>query len=92
MNDYWVVTENSTGKVIAHCGEEHDAMLMISFDVQNRTYRKQRFILDQVINVSSSGIKELSGQQGLPEAKIPLSNFQQQVCLPESQANPIITK
>lgn len=72
MKDYWIVIEKTTGRVIAHCGEEIDAMLMVSFDNHNRIYRKQKFIMDQVITISSSGIKELPGQQGLPEAKINL--------------------
>lgn len=72
MNDYWVVTDKRTGRVICHCGEEQDAIRMILFD-HNRVYRKQKFLMDQVINVSSSGIKELPGQQGLPEAKTSFS-------------------
>lgn len=67
MTDYWVVIDKRTGRVICHCGEEYDALQMIMFD-SNRIYRKQKFIMEQVINVSSSGIKELPGQQGLPAA------------------------
>lgn len=91
MKDYWVVIDQTTGRVICHCGEEQDAIQMTLFK-HNRIYRKQKFIMDQVINVTSSGIKELPGQQGLPEAKVPLPNIQQQVWLPESQSKPIITK
>ena len=71
MTDYWVVTDKRTGRVICHCGEEQDAVRMTLFD-HNRVYRKQKFIMDQVINITSSGIKELPGQQGLPAAKINL--------------------
>lgn len=91
MNDYWVVSEKSTGRVICHCGEEKDAIMMLMLG-PNRVYRKQKFIVDQVINVTSSGIKELPGQQGLPAAKTPLPDLQQQIWLPESQAKPINTK
>jgi hypothetical protein len=26
MYDYWVVIDKTTGRVIAHCGEENDAL------------------------------------------------------------------
>lgn len=67
MNEYWVVLERSTNKVIAHCGEERDAIMMLLLDSKNgRVCKKQRFINDQVINITFSGIKELPGQLGLP--------------------------
>lgn len=66
MYDYWVVTEKTTGKVIAHCGEERDAIMLYNFDTNNRSYRKQRFILDQVIDITSTTDKQLPGQIGLP--------------------------
>jgi len=66
MYDYWVVTETRTGRVIAHCGDEIDAMMLVSFDKDKRTYRKQKFIMDQVITVSSTTDKQLPGQVGLP--------------------------
>jgi hypothetical protein len=66
MYDYWIVTDTRTGKVIAHCGEEIDALMLVGFDRDKRSYRKQRFIMDQVITVSSTTDKELPGQVGLP--------------------------
>jgi hypothetical protein len=92
MNDYWVVTERSTGRVISHCGEESDAMMMVAFNVQNRTYRKQKFIMDQVIDVTSTVDKQLPGQQGLPAAKYPLPPLQQDIQLPEGVQIPFNTK
>jgi len=69
MNEYWVVTENRTGRVIAHCGDINDAIMLVSFDLVNRSYRRQRFILDQVITVTSTTDKQLPGQIGLPAAQ-----------------------
>lgn len=66
MYDYWVVTDTRTGRVIAHCGEELDAMMLVGFDKDKRSYRKQKFILDQVITVASTVDKQLPGQIGLP--------------------------
>jgi len=88
MNDYWVVIKKSTGRVIAHCGEEADAIMMVSFDNHNRIYRKQKFIMDQVINITSSGIKELPGQQGLPEGQ-PFVLESEKIRLPKGEGKPI---
>jgi len=94
MHDYWVVTDKTTGRVICHCGEEYDALTMVSFDTNKRTYRKQKFIMDQVITVTASTDKQLPGQQGLPAAKevFPPIDLQQQVWLPEGQGVPVNTK
>ena len=88
MYDYWVVTEKSTGKVIAHCGEEKDAQMLFAFDPNNRSYRKQRFIMDQVIDVTSTYDKQLTGQIGLPCGEVGhLKEFR--VKLPEGEGLPV---
>lgn len=91
MYDYWVVIEKTTGRVIAHCGEEKDARMLFEFDPDRRSYRKQKFILDQVITVTSTQDKQLPGQQGLPAAKeeLPPVELQQQVWLPEGIGDPL---
>jgi hypothetical protein len=92
MNEYWIVTENKTGRIIAHCGDINDAIMMVAFDSENRSYSRQRFILDQVITVTSTTDKQLPGQIGLPAAKeqLPPIELQQQVWLPEYQEEPVI--
>jgi hypothetical protein len=70
MYEYWVVVERTTGRVIAHCGEENDAIMLVGFDLQNRSYRKQKFIMDQVIDVTSTTDKQLPGQLGLPAGQV----------------------
>ena len=92
MNEYWIVTENKTGRIIAHCGDINDAIMMVAFDSENRSYSRQRFILDQVITVTSTTDKQLPGQIGLPAAKeqLPPIELQQQVWLPEDQEEPVI--
>ncbi len=91
MNEYWIVTENKTGRIIAHCGDINDAIMMVAFDSENRSYSRQRFILDQVITVTSTTDKQLPGQIGLPAAKeqLPPIELQQQVWLPEDQEEPV---
>jgi hypothetical protein len=92
MNEYWIVTENKTGRVIAHCGDINDAIMMVGMDSSNRSYSRQRFILDQVITVTSTIDKQLSGQVGLPaaEEQLPPIELQQQVWLPEGHEEPVI--
>lgn len=94
MYDYWVVTDKITGRVIAHCGEENDALMLIGFDTDRRTYRKQKFIMDHVITITATQDKQLPGQQGLPAAKeeLPPIDLQQQVWLPEGQGVPFNAK
>lgn len=86
----FTVTENRTGRKICECGDEKDAMMMVELDPGNRTYTRDRFILDQIIDVTSTTDKQLPGQVSLPAAKeeLPPVELQQQVWLPESQAIP----
>ena len=86
MYDYWVVIDKTTGRVICHCAAESDALMMVAFDKDKRTYRKQMFIMDQVIDITSETDKQLPGQQGLPAGKIRLEDAQQQLELRESDA------
>ena len=91
MNEYWIVKDNKTGKVIAHCGDINDAILMVSLN-PNRSYSRHRFLNDQVIDVTSTVDKQLPGQQGLPAAKYPLPNFEKETYLPQGTQVPINTK
>ena len=91
MNEYWIVKDNITGKVIAHCGDINDAIMMVSLD-SNRSYSRHRFLSDQVIDVTSTVDKQLPGQQGLPAAKYPLPNFEEEVYLPQGTKVPLNTK
>jgi len=84
MNEYWIVTNNRTGKVICHCADINDAIMMVSFDTANRSYSRHRFIMDQVIDVTSTTDKQLPGQIGLPAAKLRLEDAQQQLELMQS--------
>ena len=59
MNEYWIVTENKTGRVICHCSDINDAIMMVGFDPHNRSYSRHRFIMDQVIDITSTSQKQL---------------------------------
>jgi len=74
MNEYWIVTENKTGRVISHCGDINDALMMVNFDPHNRSYSRHRFLMDQVIDITSTTDKQLPGQIGLPTGKVEALN------------------
>ena len=89
MNEYWIVTENRTGRVIAHCGDINDAIMMVGFDPNHRSYNRHRFIMDQVIDITSTTDKQLPGQQGLPAGQIQVLNSYREK-LPQGVGKPVI--
>ncbi len=89
MNEYWVVIEKRTGRTIAHCGDINDAIMMVSFDPNNRSYNRQRFIVDQVIDITSTVDKQLPGQIGLPPGKYKIED-RKIYKLEEGEGNPVI--
>lgn len=89
MNEYWIVTENKSGKVICHCGDINDAIMMVSLDSSNRSYKRNRFLSDHVIDVESTTNKQLPGQQGLPAGKVEQINPHRER-LPEGNQEPVI--
>jgi hypothetical protein len=89
MNEYWVVKNKKTGKVISHCGDINDAIMMVSFDPHNRSYSRHRFIMDQVIDISSTTDKQLPGNIGLPSGQVNQIN-PEIIRLNEGQGEPII--
>ena len=49
--DYFSVIDKRTGKKLLDCGEEIDALNMVAFDPQNRTYTRNKFLMGQVVDV-----------------------------------------
>ena len=88
MNEYWIVTDNRTGRVIANCGDINDAIMLVSFDTYYRSYRRHRFLVDQVIDISLTTDKQLSGQLGLPTGKVNTLK-PHKIRLPEGQQQPV---
>jgi hypothetical protein len=88
QQEFWSVYED--GRKIADCGWERDAMNLCSMR-PNRTYRKNKYLQDQVIDVTATVDKQLPGQQGLPPAKIRVNGqeLDAQQKLPESEYEPI---
>jgi len=84
--DYFSVIETKTGRKIADCGEEQDALALVAFDPANRTYTRNKFLMGQVIDVEMP--------KALPATNIAVSNVQEyvprqeqlgQIKLPEGQ-------
>ena len=86
MYDYWEVLD-PLGKKIANTGTIDDAINLCQMRGQGHTYRKVKFIMDQVIDITSTTDKQLPGQQGLPPAKITIGGQEiaVQQSLPESE-------
>jgi hypothetical protein len=88
MNEYWIVRDNRTGRVIAHCGDINDAMMLVALDSYYRSYSRHRVLMDHVINVTSTTDKQLPGQLGLPAGK--LNTLEpHNIRLPEGQQQPV---
>lgn len=88
QRDYWSVY-SPQGRKIADCGAEGDAISLAS-KVAGRTYRKNRILRDQVIDVAAKVDGELPGQQGLPPAtfKVGGKELAAQQSLPVSDSIP----
>jgi hypothetical protein len=92
MHENYSVIDLNTGKRIADCATLEDAKMMVAFSPANRAYRKNRFIVDQVIDITSTTDKQLPGQLGLPSAKERLSDSEELILLPEAEGIPFTTK
>jgi hypothetical protein len=49
--DYYSVINKNTGVKIVDCAQQEDALLMASFDPQNRTITTNKFLMGQVVDV-----------------------------------------
>jgi hypothetical protein len=83
------VTERRIGRRICECGNEQDAIMMVSLDPDYRSYSRDRFILDQIIDVSSTTNKQITGKEESPIEKVNVIG-PQKIKLPEGQGNPVV--
>jgi hypothetical protein len=83
------VTERRTGRRICECGNEQDAAMMVSLDPDCRYYSRDRFILDQIIDISSTTSKQIVGTEESPVEKVNVIG-PQTIKLPEGQGNPVV--
>ena len=98
--DYFSVIDKKTGRKIFDCGEEIDAISMVSFDPENRTITRNQFLMGQVIDIEmpkALPTNEIVQSQGAVGSswKIPISTGgngggpPSQLKLPYSQQEPL---
>jgi hypothetical protein len=78
--DYFSVIEIKTGRKIVDCSYEEDALMMVSFDPQNRTYTRNKFLMGPVVDI------EIPKQ--LPTSNITVSNVKENGCFPRKEQLP----
>ena len=93
-DEYFSVLDKKTGRKILDCGEEFDALAMVAFDPQNRTYTRNKILMSPVIDVeipkalpTNEIVVNMDGGVGGSwevQEKLP------QIKLPERQADPVI--
>ena len=50
-DEYFSVLNKKTGRKLLDCGDEQDALAMVAFDPQNRTYTRNKILMSPVIDV-----------------------------------------
>ena len=86
--DYFSVINTKTGRKICDCADEIDALMMVSFDSQNRTITRNQFLMGQVVDIQMP--KALPTTEVVPVKKQqPKKLKQHQNKLPESELEPV---
>jgi hypothetical protein len=91
------VIDKKTGRKILDCGDESDALAMISFDPQNRTYTRNKFLMGPVVDIEIP--KALPTSEIVVVHDVPAEKFDEywdnllpQIKLPEGQGIPVNAK
>ena len=95
--DYFSVIDKKTGRKIVDCGEEMDALSMVSFDPENRTITRNQFLMGQVIDIempkalptNEIAINPKPYQEHQDEWMVEKINQLPQIKLPYSQQEPL---
>jgi hypothetical protein len=98
--DYFSVIETKTGRKIVDCAEELDAMMMVSFDPQNRTITRNKFMMGQVVDIeipkalptNQIAINTEPYKEHHEEWMVEKINQLPQIKLPEGQGIPVNAK
>ena len=86
--DYFSVIDTRTGRKICDCADEVDALMMVSFDSQNRTITRNQFLMGQVVDIQMP--KALPTTEVVPVQKQqPKKLKEHQNKLPESELEPV---
>ena len=90
-DEYFSVLNKKTGKKLLDCGAEEDALAMVAFDPENRTYTRNKFLMGPVVDVETP--------KALPTNEIVVNmdggvggswRVEEPEKLPEGQGQPVI--
>lgn len=99
--EYFSVINKNTGKKIVDCADREDALLMVSFDPQNRTITTNKMLMGPVVDIEmpkalpTSNIvvnmnDGVGGSWRVEEATGNGPDALPQIKLPEGQQEPVI--
>ena len=96
--EYFSVIETKTGRKIVDCGEEEDALAMVGFDPQNRSYTRNKFLMGPVVDIEipkalpTNSIDTTSYKEHQENWMVEKINQLPQIKLPEGQGIPVNAK
>ena len=99
--EYFSVIDRRTGRKIVDCAEYSDAMMMFDIDPHNRQITKNKFLMDQVVDVvmpkalpTSEIVVNMDGAVGDGSWRVETTTGNgpglPQIKLPEGQQEPVI--
>ena len=99
--DYFSVIDRRTGRKIVDCAEYSDAMMMFDIDPHNRQITRNKFLMDQVVDVvmpkalpTSEIVVNMDGAVGDGSWRVETTTGNgpglPQIKLPERQQEPVI--
>ena len=99
--DYFSVIDRRTGRKIVDCAEYSDAMMMFDIDPHNRQITKNKFLMDQVVDVvmpkalpTSEIVVNMDGAVGDGSWRVETATGNgpglPQIKLPEGQQKPVV--
>ena len=96
--EYFSVINKNTGKKIVDCAEYSDAMVMVSFDPQNRTITTNKMLMGPVVDIempkalpTSEIVVNMDGESWrVEEATGNGPGALPQIKLPEGQQKPVV--
>ncbi len=93
--EYFSVLNKKTGRKLLDCGDEQDALAMVAFDPENRTYTRNKFLMGPVVDIEIPKVlptNEIVAVHNVPSEQFDeyWDNLLPQIKLPEGQEKPII--
>jgi hypothetical protein len=99
--DYYSVINKNTGVKIVDCAQQEDALLMVSFDPQNRVITTNKFLMGQVVDIvmpkalpTSEIVVNMDGGVGDGSWRVETATGNgpglPQIKLPEGQQKPVV--